>query len=206
MRRCTLNSLTILSPGYTRTLRTSRGQGNSRRAGTTLQQSPHPFIYFSLVPLIFSASLHFSWCITLSPCIENLFAVVLILAHQTFPLHFLTPYLLVLLDSLWQQTPYPWFSPQSPTSSKISQPGGLFMRHILVLIKNIFACIKCFLQSSQIIASSFIHLLCSGRRVNSRACLGDWLNRFFLEKDTDTCWTYWGKYMSSLTWWTKSFL
>lgn len=52
------------------------------------------------------------------------------------------------------------------------------MRHILVLIKNIFACIKCFLRSSQRIVSPFTYLLCSGRGVNYKHAAGDALNRY----------------------------
>ncbi len=119
------------SPGYPRALRTSRGQGNSRRAGTTLQPSLCPFIYFSPIPsssLHLYASPHISWCLHVSLPLSLLLFSFYLLQYSFFSSSnfsspfFITILAILLLVSLWQQTAH-WCSLPSPVSSKISQPG-----------------------------------------------------------------------------------
>lgn len=164
----------LLSPGYPRAFRTSRGQGNSRRAGTILKpSSPSFFIYFTAVSSSPLHLLHLLWHTLIS--LSSSLTLKTIKTFAAF-LNFSFPLFITVLRG-----------PEILFGSK-QQPGPVlpallapkkFMRHILVVIKNVFACIKCFLQSSQIIVSSFTHLFWRGRRVNSEPA------ELFFEKKTD---------------------
>lgn len=136
VRRCVhvLWTHSLLSPGYPRALRTSRGQGNSRRAGTTLQPSLHPFTYFSPIS---SSSLHlyptpayFLLSLLLFFFIGSVFLQYRPTYYQliTFFLPSFRTLLIFIRFSLWQQTA-PWFSLPSPVSSRYHGQEKVYETH-----------------------------------------------------------------------------
>lgn len=82
---CDLNSVTSLSSGYPRTIWTSRGQGNRRRAGI-FSISDTPSLFFLTFYASFYISCHITLDLSLFDSVFTSLRLSWVLAHQTFPL------------------------------------------------------------------------------------------------------------------------